>query len=259
MKNSSGEIVGRACIFKTDYPHEKYINNSGIVTVGGLRASELSGIVGILLGEPYRASRDIAIPIIEQNKLNEWATEQAGLIVKVLSNPEQLSNIASVIKCLGGYTGDLPIALSSKGWVSSKHISERKNAPEEVLIIQDAALHLAQKEKGKIILNDNVYAVNVGKPGIFQWSRSHFINWPEIKIVHDNQHWQFHFNSLVGSIIEALSINWSCSVQEIVEAAEFFDDKKEIKREIGKVDGKLVELRVEIIRKPSANEKTNAN
>jgi len=44
-------------------------------------------------------------------------------------------------------------------------------------------------------------------------------------------------------------------VQEIVEAAEFYDDENEIKREIGKVDGKLVELRVMIIRKPTANEK----
>ena len=255
LKNSSGEIVGRACIFNTNHSHEKYFYTDGIVTVGGFRASELSGIVGILLGEPYRASRDIAIPIIEQNKLNEWATEQAGLIIKVLSDHKRLSNIASVIKRLGGYTGDLPIALSSKGWVSSKDISERKNTPEEVLLIQDAALHNAQKKKGKIILNDNVYAVDVSRPGIFQGIRSSFIDWPEFEIVHDDEHWQFHFYSLVGSIIEALSINWSCSVQEIVEAAEFYDDENEIKREIGKVDGKLVELRVMIIRKPTANEK----
>jgi len=259
LKNSSGEIVGRACIFNTNYFHEKHFYYTGIVTVGGFRASELSGIVGILLGEPYRASRDIAIPIFEQNKLNEWATEQAGLIIKVLSDPERLSDIASVIKCLGGCTGDLPIALSSKGWVSSKDISERKNTPKEVLILQDASLSIAQKEKGKIILNDNVYAVDVGRPGIFQGSMSSFIDWPEFEIVHDNEHWQFYIYTLVGSIIEALSINWSCSVQEIVEAAEFYDDENEIKREIGKVDGKLVELRVMIIRKPTANEKTNAN
>ena len=259
LKNSSGEIVGRACIFNTNSPHEKYMNVNGIVTLGGFRANELSGIVGILLGEPYRASRDIAIPIIEQNKLNEWATEQAGLIVKNLSNPEQLNNIASVIKRLGGHTGDLPIALSSKGCVSSKDISERKNTPEEVLLVQDASLYLAQKEKGKIILNDNVYAVDVGWPGIFQGSGSYSIYWPEFKIVHDNENWQFHSNSLVGSIIEALAINWSCSVQEIVEVAEFDDDEKYVKREIGKVDGNLVELNVIIIRKPNVNEKTNAN
>ena len=259
LKNSSGDIVGRACIFSTNYSHEKYRHINGIVTLGGFRANELSGIVGILLGEPYRASRDIAIPIVEQNKLNEWATEQAGLIVKNLSDPERLSNIASIIKRLGGHIGDLPIALSSKGCVSSKDISERKNTPEEILIVQDATLHIAQREKGKIILNDNVYAVDVGRPGIFQGSNTSFINWPEFEIVHDNKHWRFHIYTLVGSIIEALSINWSCSVQEIVDSMEFYDDEKEIKREIGKVDGKPVELRVKIIRNPTANEKTNVN
>ncbi|MCD4846236.1 MAG: ATP-binding protein, partial [Methanosarcinales archaeon] len=198
LKNSSGEIVGRACIFNSN-SHGKYLYNYGIVTVGGFRASELSGIVGILLGEPYRASRDIAIPIIEQNILGEWATKQAGLIVTVLSDSERLSNIASVIKCLGGYTGDLPIALSSKGWVSSKDISECKNTPEEVIIVQDASLSLAQKEKGKIILNDNVYAVNVGKPGIFQGSRSSFIDWPEFEIGHNDEYWQFYIYTLVSS------------------------------------------------------------
>ena len=255
LKNSSGETVGRACVFNTNYTHGKYFHTNGIVTVGGFRASELSGIVGILLGEPYRASRDIAIPIIEQNKVNEWATEQAGLIVKVIRDPERLSDIASVIKRLGGCIGDLPIALNSNGWVSSKDISERKNTPEEVLIVQDASLSIAQSENGKIILNDNVYAVNVGRPGIFQGGMSSFIDWPEFEFVHDNKHWQFHIYSLVGSIIEALSINWSCSMQEIVDAMEFSDDEKQIKREIGKVDGKLVELSVDIIRNPIANEK----
>ena len=48
-------------------------------------------------------------------------------------------------------------------------------------------------------------------------------------------------------------------MQKIVEATEFSDDEKEVKREIGKVGDKLVELRVIIIRKPTVNEKANIN
>lgn len=257
LKNSSGEIVGRACIYLTNYSHKEAFDFSGIVTVGGFHASELSGIAGILLGEPYRASRDIAIPIIEQNKLKEWSTEQAISITKVLSNPEELNNSASVIKCLGGYTCNLPIALCSKGWVSAKDISKSKNTPQEILLVQDAALFIAEREKGKIVLNDNVYAVNVGRPGIFQGNRLDFIDWPEFPDVYDDTNWQFYNRTLVGSIIEALTVDWSCSLQEILEGSEFFGDEKKTKREIGKVDGKPVELSVMIIRKPNvAGDKT---
>ena len=76
--NEKDEPILRACI------RTSYHLPSGVVTVGGLRTSELYGIVGILVGTTTKLARDISIPIIDEVSIAKWASEQAKLIKKTL-------------------------------------------------------------------------------------------------------------------------------------------------------------------------------
>lgn len=76
LTDSSGNIFGRAMIETASYRAE----DIGCITVGGLRASNVACIRGVLLGREETAARDEAIPLAPKDVLAKWASEQAGLI-----------------------------------------------------------------------------------------------------------------------------------------------------------------------------------
>src|SRR5207248_2397326 len=69
-------LFGRACV----YPIPSFYRKAGVVTVGGFRATEISGIAGLLVGEAQTVSRDSALPIVPSAVLRHWASEQATLL-----------------------------------------------------------------------------------------------------------------------------------------------------------------------------------
>jgi hypothetical protein len=68
----SGEIVGRAAIASSLAPC--------VITVGGLRASTLTGICGLLTGQTSVAARDEAAPSCSPVALHRWAQRQVQLL-----------------------------------------------------------------------------------------------------------------------------------------------------------------------------------
>lgn len=79
ITEENGDIVGRVFLYKEERAFDKRLSIEGMVTVGGIKASGLSGLLGILKGKSARASRDIGIPIISMKALRELATSQAEL------------------------------------------------------------------------------------------------------------------------------------------------------------------------------------
>ena len=254
--NSSGEIVGRASVLKISFKHGNEISTSdqGVVTVGGLRACTLSGILGILAGKPLTAARKSALPIIEYKKLAEWATEQADLIQEVIDDPEDLEECAGVIRACSGKTDDLPIVFCAKGRISASEIANWENPPDEILLVQDAAVWNVQRDFNEFLLHDHVLAVHMGLPGIlqtedFKYGRGLF--WPELlQSKKEHPQWEFHCRTLEGAVIEALAIAWSVSLEEVLSVSDFSTDETSFKREIGLGNGKPVIETVDIIRNP---------
>jgi hypothetical protein len=254
--NSSDKIVGRASIFKTSlFEHGRKFPSQleGVVTVGGLRACYLTGISGILAGIPVTAARKSAIPIVEYEKLAEWASEQANFVQKIISEPEDLKECAEVIRVCLGKTEELPIAFCGKEWLSASGISKWKNPPGEIILVQDAAVHILQRDFDELILHENVLAIAMGIPGILQtdFPNRSGLYWPEISRSEGKfPQWDFHCQTLVGAVVEALAVAWSVSVDEILTVSDFSSDKARFEREIGLGDGRPVIETVDIIRNP---------
>jgi hypothetical protein len=167
LRDTSGDIIGRASV-SLGFSRRKIMDEGGIVTVGGLRANNLSYIFGILVGTPANATRTTAIPVVEDQELARWATEQAKLVQKFHDDPASLRDVASVIRTCGGDTYKLPIALTKDGWKSTYELSKWKNAPSEVFLIPD---YEAQHGIGgkKITMDEGVL-------GIIQWSSLPLLN-----------------------------------------------------------------------------------
>jgi len=236
IRDTSGKIVGRACVYGSQ---EGYSHSTGVVTVGGIRACALSGIVGVLEGETETVTRDIAIPFAED--LAGWASEQADLVRRVISSPGRLNNCAVLIDNCGGGIGSLPIARAARGWLPIDAMAGWHEPPDEVHLVYVADIN--RNDNGEIAdLDGNVLLIRNGRFAIL-WSdrgRSDYGRWIEQGVKHsdlwtpegliDGRRWvegdqtgafYSHDIGIAGLIIKALARAWETTPAEVIAVSDF--------------------------------------
>lgn len=103
IKNNNDEILGRGTLDG---------NLSGLISVGGIKASSTSLFVGVLKGGCNIANRFSARPMVSEEVIKPWLEEQAILLSKDLSWQKydfQL-NIATLLYSFGIPTGPITVA-----------------------------------------------------------------------------------------------------------------------------------------------------
>lgn len=246
----NGNIVGRLLLF---YEEQRIKNErfsiDGVVTVGGMKTSGLTGLLGILIGESHRASRDVGVPIVSESKLETWATEQAELLSKMNLDTKIQIACASVVRSCCGKTSILKIANHKNGVVcyeELKGIIKNTNLKEFIVLYSGSINRYETENNCKIDFNENVIWSESGIPGVLQTRNSDI----HIDIVKYKNGW-FHSRSLEGLTTEAFAEVWNSSVEEILSCSDESSDEKSFKATIGLVDSKPVIIdHVDIIRKP---------
>ena len=125
----------------------------GAVTVGGLRANDLDGVVGVLMGSAIKASRDEALPLADTSAIASWASDQAGLLAGKAGNWRHGLASASWIVYYGGDPGELPVVMLGGNPLNRRSLEQWFSAPVEILMIN--SLRLFYHRQG-LILNENV-------------------------------------------------------------------------------------------------------
>lgn len=116
---SEGQIFGRAMIETTIWGSQR----AGCLTVGGLRASELSVICGVLTGRETTAARNEAEPLASGEAMAAWATEQAALLEEAQLDEEDKARGAMVVLLCGGDICGLPMARLGGKWLSKNDLA----------------------------------------------------------------------------------------------------------------------------------------
>lgn len=253
IKGINGSVIGRALIY---YEGHRFPNKKnrryfeGVITVGGMKTSGLTGLLGVFVGKSHRASRDIGIPIASKEIISKWATNQAKLLSKQnLENRFQIS-CASIIRACGGHTEELNIAYHKTGIINYNRLKELiyKSKKNEFLLTGDSTVKRYEKKHNcKVEVFDNVIYVDSGVPGILQLRSSDlFISWPD-----NNWDW-FHTRSLHGLVIEAISECWKINVPKTLKNSDISTDDKNYSASIGK-DGEkeVIDKFLDIIKNPS--------
>lgn len=247
------EVVARALIIK-ETPAIYVKSNrifKGIVTVGGVRTSELWGMVGIFIGDSERAARDIGIPLVAEKLLQNWASNQAELISKMSLDTDMEMECASIIRSCGGNTKKLKIAYHNGNAINYNEIKEimKELKSDTYVIFSDTKVQIYERDnKRKIKFIENAFWADCGIPGILQCRDiQRHIFWPEtIK----NREW-FHSATLQGLIIEALSEIWNTSVNEIIKSSNISSDDESFKGTVGYSEGDSVIFNdIDIIKMP---------
>lgn len=150
IEDDDGRVIGRLAMGAA--------HPLGAVTaIGGLRATSLYNVTGILLAEPMTASRNAGLPLVSPEQLAAWASDQARRLVDV--DPSEALELAETVWTCGGDPADLPIALTAKGLMSTAQIEAWAAERDELIVIQDAALQNDERPLGRIELDSRVVAV----------------------------------------------------------------------------------------------------
>lgn len=255
LKEDNGKIVGRLALYKEHRKKDSRLTIEGVVTIGGMRSSGLTGLLGILVGKSDRASRDVGVPISSSTKIKEWATEQAELLSKLKLDDITEIECASIIRCLGGNTSNLKIANHKSGMINFEELKNiiRETNCDDYLVVQDAAINNYESDNNcKISFFENVIWVGMGIPGVLQTGNiEHWIEWPPNDNL--NKKW-FASKSLEGIITEAFSEIWCKTIEEISAVSDESSDEKRYDASVGTVEGKQVIIdHLNIIRKTKKN------
>ena len=229
--------VARGLIYKHDNrrQREDVFPSFGLVTLGGLRSCELTGLIGIFKGETVRASRDIGVPIVTSDKLEEWATSQANSLLTLDLDFKTQIECSSLIRVCGGSTEKLKVAYHKSGCVNYPELKDiiTKLNLNQYFIVQNAAISNYEHENNsKIEFNPDVFWVSMGTPGVLQTrSSDHFIWWPDKRGFFGDE--TTFSASLEGLTTRALCEHWNCTLSEITSSSKMSSDEKSVEGIIG--------------------------
>jgi len=261
--HSNGKVIGRACLFDWRMGFDLFNTANyrcGCITVGGLRAAELTGIAGVLVGEPERAARDEATPLLESEELARWVTEQASLFAGISSDFDRQVGAAQIVRMCGGVTGPLFITAAGhpEGFVHLSHddIASLSDFPDEIIVLDFSVLDGARLAES-IRLHANVFLTKFDYPSLlFRTAHLHALDWkfamPQRVAEVPDPEWHSRYASLFGGLIEAVAAQWKCSIPELIAASTMQSphDSAPIEREIGLINDRPITQQVLLLRRP---------
>lgn len=113
VEDADGMIVGRAAIPAIDTPRV-----SAVISVGGLRARTVEGLLGIFVGRDPSLARDSAALLATEDDLALWASDQATRYAKVELDPRRHSYFAASVLSYGGDPGPLKLCCTNdRSWL----------------------------------------------------------------------------------------------------------------------------------------------
>ncbi len=246
LYDSKGNIVGRACIISAGTwqknPYSEW--HDGVITIGGLSSTPIDCIAGILLGRSIKVSRDLAIPVVDENELIKWSSEQAKLISSYNNSTEEELCCADTIRQCQGDIGNLKIAYCYKGWITYNELTQWKEIGDEIFLAPFEHCSGYYDTKG-FKLNKNVLGIFWGGRVIVR--HYDYVPWPQKEESFGNSRFSRH--SAEGAVVEALAKNWAVELKDVVKCS-LFPEEDIYERIIGTENNYKKTTSVMVIRNP---------
>jgi hypothetical protein len=250
IKGPDGEAIGRACLAPDVYTERKD-PEYGVVAVGGLRASSIRfpyAIIGLFDGVATSATRDQAVPAVDDEEMARWASDQARLLKGAKPSGYRMDRVASMIRGLGGDTGPLPIALRAGRGVTLDELRGWKDIPNQIRLLDEE--YSFRDGRKKISWDRDVLVIDADGSAMTllpRDRRSRGTGWPNSKKLRLTSSETLDVNTVKFAVIEAVAHAWSSTVQEVIRTSQL----SAVKQKVGKVGGKsFTSLVTHILKNP---------
>lgn len=218
LEDASGEIVGRA--YAGPLRRWRRGEEPGVITVGGIRANRIIGIVGIMVGTSARATRDAAIPVVSPVGLARWATEQAHLAVHFGIPDDQRMELAQLVCACGGDTGQLPIGSCAAGPMTLSEVKEWAKNQMIVMLVHSDNSRPAHKTLKEMISASNALLLKPSasrRIGLEVYLHNN--KWPSPDKLGALGFRNIDGYTVAGYVIKALAETWGATVEEVLQAS----------------------------------------
>jgi histidine kinase/DNA gyrase B/HSP90-like ATPase len=238
VRDPDGTVVGRAALLPLDHPGSFRLHGNAVVTVGGMRSMNLTNVAGVLVGEPITVTRDEARPIAAPEALADWATRQGEIALGTKLEEAVLAELADFIFACEGDIGELPVALSTVGWLRTRDLEPWLAQRRTVIFLDYSEKLFDEDREGRIELAENVLMFN-NPLGTFLYKdhSDRQQRWPEPQILGNPDRYVGRIQSLV---IERAAVAWGCSEEEVVKAMKLSFMRDMVSAEVGTRDGEPV-------------------
>ena len=250
IHNPDGSLVGRVALLPLDHPGGFRLHGNAVVTVGGLRSMNLTGVAGILVGEPTTVTRDAAKPTVAPEALGRWATEQGGIAMRSDLPDAVLAELADFVFAFEGDVGDLPVASSAEGWLRTADLESWLARRQTVIIAEYSEKLFEDENEGAVELADNVllfnnpYGTLLYKEYSDQQER-----WPEARLFGRRDRFVRRIQSLA---VERAAAAWGYPKEEVEAAMRLSFMDEQYSAQIGTRKGEAVVFRfVDALVRPS--------
>jgi hypothetical protein len=162
ITSNSGEWLGRAALARS---HRSVFVSEACIVVsdGGIRGGTIEGLVGIVRGEPLRATRDVARPIGDVSAYSRWATEQCQLLKEFDVSGSAQTHAALTAIALGGDPGPLALVESKDGFLDKSALAAWIAARRRFVLVSDSpisGLRYDRYHSSRIALEVDVLAID---------------------------------------------------------------------------------------------------
>ncbi len=247
IKESDGDIVGRACFWIEDSWWE---NSSlmGIITVDGFETTGIRSVIGVLKGNTTKASRDVAIPNLSKKAMGKWIENQVKLLIAENISHEEQIYMSAFAYTLSSKITELKMALIKGKYVNYRELVDivKGDECEKYILVQDAAISVWEHEEKKHIeLGDNVIVCGMGMPVILQTRGVlDYMAWPDYE---SNDFGKLGVSILERQVVKAISEGSNVSYDSILNAMQFSDDDISYSEIIGYSGSESIEMTVDIV------------
>lgn len=234
ITDSDGNVVARASLFLDEsFPVYGDLNLcEGIITVGGLDAGVIRGIVGIVKGYCVNASRNYGMPLVSSEEISKWATEQSQLLANSWLDAETQTQCVTIVCQLGGDSGNLKCFECCKGYISCDELVSyiRENKIDECIFLSSTSVSLEFKRKNDnrdFVAYPNVFWGEVGMVSVLcDFSVLEYsTKWPNQKLALEA--------SISHMFMEKLAEAWDTDMDTLKANAQISTDEKKYSAEIG--------------------------
>jgi hypothetical protein len=146
----------------------------------------------------------------------------------------------------------LPIAQTSSGWVTIEDVEAYAKGTDEILVVSEALIRMAEGKTAKAQINPEVLSVLSGFRPIFQDDDPSIMNWPRTAS-EEPTHSVFWSRTCEAAIARAVSRAWGCSYEEFIAQNSLDRNKLYPKRQIGILAGEPLFARVLVFRRHLTN------
>lgn len=245
LHDAEGALLGRMAIFP-ESEFEFAWAPPGVVTVGGLRATLINGVMGVLTARPTTAARNGALPTVGSEVLARWATEQASLLAAMNLRAETAADTAATVAACGGDTGALPIAETAKGWMSQDDLHAWARGRSRIVVVGDYEVWGHRQARTEFSIAPDVVSVAGDASALVRGGMG---SWP----LHDTVVDGVLFGSLEERVRHLVADAWGISYDELLAQADLAKDNDSRTVEYGTRDGSpIASVWIDVLHRPDA-------